>query len=557
MNNIFNKLKNYSDSDYYAFHMPGHKRNLDLMDGTSPYRIDITEIDGFDDLHHAEGILKEAQERAAKVYHADETHFLVNGSTVGILSAILGTTEKGDSILVARNCHKSVYHAIYLNELDPVYLYPKFDTELGLSTEIDAEDVQKALEEHPEIRAVMIVSPTYDGVVSDIGKIAEIVHAAGCPLIVDEAHGAHFGFDPYFPKSANVYGADLVINSLHKTLPALTQTALLHVNGELVNRGRVKRYLDMLQTSSPSYILMASIDACIHLLEQTQMQAQMQIQTQLQTEPEMERSESDVDENQIRQKGDMGNTFKKYAAHIDTLRKELKELKYLKIIQTENPDRYDRSKFVISVKHAPISSHELYEILLHKYHLQMEMLAGTYVLAMTTVGDPQEGLDRLRNALLEIDAEIVRKCNIETESGTKKKNDSPNLGKNVKQNRSASIDTDLPLSGRQPSLEKVWTIAEAVNRRDKMLNQSYQKAKDSQDILYFVNPGKMEKRSFEDSAGCISLEYAYLYPPGSPLIVPGERITREAVEILQWYQEHDFSIEGLQSEDGIEVWIDG
>ena len=138
MYNIFDKLKNYSDSDYYAFHMPGHKRNLDLMDGTSPYLIDITEIDGFDDLHHAEGLLKEAQERAAKVYHASETHFLINGSTAGILSAILGTTEKGDSILVARNCHKSVYHAIYLNELDPVYIYPKFDIEQGLSTEIDA-----------------------------------------------------------------------------------------------------------------------------------------------------------------------------------------------------------------------------------------------------------------------------------------------------------------------------------------------------------------------------------------------------------------------------------
>ena len=480
MNNIFDKLKNYSDSDYYAFHMPGHKRNLDLMDGTSPYRIDITEIDGFDDLHHAEGLLKEAQERAAKVYHASETHFLVNGSTVGILSAILGTTEKGDSILVARNCHKSVYHAIYLNELDPVYLYPKFDTEQGLSTEIDVSDVQKALEEHPEIRAVMIVSPTYDGVVSDIEKIAKIVHAKGCPLIVDEAHGAHFGFDPYFPKSANIYGADLVINSLHKTLPALTQTALLHVNGDMVNRRKVKQYLDMLQTSSPSYILMASIDACIHLLEQTQ----------------------------IRQKSNM---FREYAGHIDTLRKELKELKYLKIIQTENIERYDRSKFVISVKHAPMSSHKLYEMLLHKYHLQMEMLAGTYVLAMTTVGDTQEGLDRLRDALLEIDKEI-----------------------DTKQGRPAAIDTDLPLSGRQPALEKVWTIAEAVNRRD-----------------------KMQKRSFEDSIGCISLEYAYLYPPGSPLIVPGERITKEAVEILHWYQEHDFSIEGLQSEDGIEVWIDG
>lgn len=496
---LFDKLKNYSDSDYYAFHMPGHKRNLDLMDRTSPYRIDITEIDGFDDLHHAEGLLKEAQERAAEVYHADETHFLVNGSTVGILSAILGTTEKGDSILVARNCHKSVYHAIYLNELDPVYLYPKFDTELGLSTEIDAEDVRKALEEHPEIRAVMIVSPTYDGVVSDIEKIAEIVHEAGCLLIVDEAHGAHFGFDPYFPESANMYGADLVINSLHKTLPALTQTALLHVNGERVNRRKVKRYLDMLQTSSPSYILMASIDACIHLLEETQIQTH--------------------------------NIFKEYVAHIDTLRKELKALKHLKIIETENTDRYDRSKFVISVKHAPMSSHDLYETLLQKYHLQMEMLAGTYVLAMTTVGDTQEGLDRLKDALLEIDTELDGK--LRSESGQE--------------------DTGLPLSGRQPSLEKIWTIAEAVNRGD----EAQSRQTDSEEILHFGNSGKAEKCSFADSAGCISLEYAYLYPPGSPLIVPGERITQEAVEILCWYQEHDFSIEGLQSEDSIEVWIDG
>lgn len=488
MNNIFDKLKAYSDSDYYAFHMPGHKRNLDLMDGTSPYRIDITEIDGFDDLHHAEGILRDAQERAARVYHADETHFLVNGSTVGILSAILGTTEKGDSILVARNCHKSVYHAIYLNELDPVYLYPKFDTEQGLSTEIDAADVQKALEEHPKICAVMIVSPTYDGVVSDIEKIAEIVHAKGCPLIVDEAHGAHFGFDPYFPKSANIYGADLVINSLHKTLPALTQTALLHVNGDMVNRRKVKQYLDMLQTSSPSYILMASIDASIGMLEET-----------LETHSD---ARSDYKYK---------NIFSEYANRIEALRKDLKRLKYLKIIQTDNTDRYDRSKFVISVKHAPMSSHELYEILLHRYHLQMEMLAGTYVLAMTTVGDTQEGLDRLRDALLEIDKEI-----------------------DTRQGRPAAIETDLPLSGRQPALEKVWTIAEAVNRTD-----------------------KIQKRSFEDSIGCISVEYAYLYPPGSPLIVPGERITKEAVEILHWYQEHDFSIEGLQSEDGIEVWIDG
>ncbi|WP_448862320.1 aminotransferase class I/II-fold pyridoxal phosphate-dependent enzyme [Dorea sp.] len=538
---LFAKLKNYSESDYYAFHMPGHKRNLDLMQGTSPYRIDITEIDGFDDLHHAEGILKDAQERAARVYHADETHFLVNGSTVGILSAIMGTTRKGDSILVARNCHKSVYHAIYLNELDPVYLFPKFDTELGLSTEIDVEDVKEALRANPKIRAVMIVSPTYDGVVSDIETIAAVCHEAGCPLIVDEAHGAHFGFHPYFPKSANQYGADLVINSLHKTLPALTQTALLHVNGNLVNRRKVKRYLDMLQTSSPSYILMASIDACIHAVEKTlEKQETAGIEEKILEKQKTSGIEEKCNDREFERQtsgmedGNSGNEladtllFETYVNRIDALRNDLKQLQHLKIIQTDNIDHYDRSKFVISVKDAPLSSHELYEILLKKYHLQMEMLAGTYVLAMTTVGDTEEGLKRLKEALFEIDTFIS-----ESDRESNKNN--------------ASMPDFV---GKQPALKKVWTIAEAVNIRDE-----YEFEDNSEEMS--LAKGHKAKVSFRKSIGHISLEYAYLYPPGSPLIVPGERISEEAVEILQWYQEHDFSIEGLQSEDGIEVWIDG
>ena len=260
---LYEKLKMYGQSDYYGFHMPGHKRNPNLPGDRIPYQIDITEIHGFDDLHHAEGILKEAQENAAAWFHAEETHFLINGSTSGILSAILGTTHRGDTILVARNCHKSVYHAIDMNELNPVYLYPAFDSEAQLNTEISAEDVRTALEKNPKIRAVVIVSPTYDGVVSDVEAIAEAVHEKGIPIIVDEAHGAHFGFHPYFPENSNTKGADLVIHSLHKTLPSLTQTALLHVNGDLVDRRKVKKYLDMLQTSSPSYVLMASIDACV------------------------------------------------------------------------------------------------------------------------------------------------------------------------------------------------------------------------------------------------------------------------------------------------------
>ena len=175
METLYNRLERYGDSDFYGMHMPGHKRNRGLIRNRIPYELDITEIDGFDDLHHAEGILKEAEARAARLYKADRTHFLVNGSTVGILSAILGSTKKGDKILVARNCHKSVYHGIYLNELEPVYIYPAYEKS-GINGEISPDEVEKILERERGIRAVMIVSPTYDGVVSDVREIARIVH---------------------------------------------------------------------------------------------------------------------------------------------------------------------------------------------------------------------------------------------------------------------------------------------------------------------------------------------------------------------------------------------
>ena len=193
MGTLYERLKNYGESDHYGFHMPGHKRQTGIPGMEKLYQIDITEIEGFDDLHHPRGILKEAQERAARVFQAEETHFLINGSTVGILSALAGVTRRGDTVLVARNCHKSVYHAIYMKELKPVYLYPGFDQETGLNTQISPEDVRRALEADPTIRAVVIVSPTYEWIVSDVEKISETVHAKGIPLIVDEAHGAHFG----------------------------------------------------------------------------------------------------------------------------------------------------------------------------------------------------------------------------------------------------------------------------------------------------------------------------------------------------------------------------
>lgn len=484
MSTIYDKLKDYSDSDYYGFHMPGHKRNLDMLKSTVPYKIDITEIEGFDDLHHAEGILKEAQIRAARIYHADETHFLINGSTVGILSAIAGVTKKGDTILVARNCHKSVYHAIYMNELNPVYLYPEFNHCAQLNTEVSVDDVREALDKYPSIRAVVIVSPTYDGVVSDVEAIAEAVHEKGIPLIVDEAHGAHFGFHPYFPQNANTRGADIVIHSLHKTLPALTQTALLHINGSLASRKGVREYLRMLQSSSPSYVLMSSIDSCIDMLENRRKEL-----------------------------------FDPYVKMLEKMRGRLRQLKRLELVETEN---FDRSKIVISVRHADMSSKRLYRILLNEYHLQMEMVAGTYILAMTSIGDTEDGMERLARALKEIDAQADERM------------------------RSGNCLEETPriIGASLPRPEVVYNSSVMEN----MLDEA---------AISAVPGSKVRRLPWRDSVGYISTEYAYLYPPGSPLIVPGERVSQEAVDMLQWYHNLRFAIEGLKEDQYIEVWMHG
>lgn len=470
---LYDKLEKYGDSDYYGFHMPGHKRNKTLTGADLPYGIDITEIEGFDDLHHANGILEDAQRRAAALFGSQETHFLINGSTAGILSAILGCTGKGDKILIARNCHKSVYHAIFLNELEAVYIYPAFYRDKELNGPVDPEEIEAILDKNPEIKAVMITSPTYDGVVSDVKAIAGIVHAHGIPLLVDEAHGAHFGFHPYFPENAITCRADVVIHSIHKTLPALTQTALIHINGDLVNREKIRKYLQIVQTSSPSYILMAGIDVCVKLLEEKRQEL-----------------------------------FDAYVERLEKTREELEKLRHLKILMTEC---FDRSKIIISVKDTSWTSLQLYDRLLKKYHLQMEMAAGSYVLAMTSAGDTDEGMKRLVRALLEIDEEIDK----ETET----------VQKTIKGELFAL-----------PYLEAVYSSAQ--------IDQIVQEG----------NKGSVLSLPWEACVGYISTEYAYLYPPGIPLIVPGERISSKVVSILKEYDRIEFEIQGTKEQGKIEVW---
>lgn len=196
MNYLDKSLYEYSRTDFYPFHMPGHKRQVQNESLRNPYAVDITEITDFDNLHHAEGIIKENQDLAAELYHAEKSWFLINGSTAGILAAVSACTSRNGKLLMARNCHKAVYHAAYLRGLETVYLYPSYEPFCGLNGGISPADVEKALEENPDTEAVMITSPTYDGVVSDIEKIAEIVHRHGIPLLVDEAHGRALCLSP-------------------------------------------------------------------------------------------------------------------------------------------------------------------------------------------------------------------------------------------------------------------------------------------------------------------------------------------------------------------------
>ena len=511
------KLYKYGHSDYYGFHMPGHKRNDHFMKNSLPYRMDITEIDGFDDLHHAKEILKEAQERAARVYRAEETCFLINGSTSGLLSAILGCTCREEHILIARNCHKSVYAAVEMNELKASYIYPVYDKTTGLNGIIDPLELEHLLKQDivdygkTTVKAVVITSPTYDGVVSDVKAIAEVVHRFKIPLIVDEAHGAHFGFDPYFPDNSNQCGADLVIHSLHKTLPSLTQTALIHMNGTLINRVKVRKYVHMLQTSSPSYILMASMDECIRFLEQSE-EAFSKYHMQLEDLRNALSNRSSIGKENETVGGENGYNGKQ-------------RLYCLQLMETEN---YDPSKIVISTRNSSYNGKCLYQELLEKYHLQMEMASQEYILAMTSVCDTEKGFERFKEALFEIDAKLQREQSRDQEENRR------DLGQTESSQKEECQAWNMEL----PRLEQYCTSAHAAELSEHFAG----KAENTEGICSV---------SFQESVGKVSLEYAYAYPPGIPILVPGEIISKEVVHLLKAYENMGFDIEGLKKDKHI------
>jgi arginine/lysine/ornithine decarboxylase len=262
---LFEALVAHDKKSICSYHVPGHKNGMvDVMQANHYFknilRIDATELTGLDDLHDPKTCIKEAQMLTAQLYNTKASYFLVSGSTVGNLAMILSVCGENDKVLVQRNCHKSIIHALKLAGAKPVFLPTVIDKQLALAIGIDVERACEAIEEHNDSKAVILSNPNYYGHTTILRSLIKKAHEYRIPVLVDEAHGAHFSISDSFPTSALDEGADVVIHSAHKTLPAMTMGSYLHSNGELVDEEKVASYLRMLQSSSPSYPIMASLD---------------------------------------------------------------------------------------------------------------------------------------------------------------------------------------------------------------------------------------------------------------------------------------------------------
>lgn len=474
---LFEQLREYQKTDCYPYHMPGHKRK---QLGKMPQEllgIDITEIDGFDNLYQAEGVLRTLQEQANALYHAEETFYLVNGSTGGILSAVSAALPEGGRLLMARGCHQSVYHAVYLRRLQATYLYPPMVEGFDFYEAVTAEEVRQALESEPDIGAVLIVSPTYEGRIADVRAIAKIVHERGIPLIVDEAHGAHLGFAPGFAEGSCTCGADLVIHSVHKTLPAPTQTALLHVNGNLIDRRRLKRFLRIYQSSSPSYVLMAGIEDAMNIV---------------------------MKQGQER--------FARFCFLYRTMSEHLQKCRCLRFVSPDDMEqgRHDVGKLIIDTVMAGVSGQWVYDALRGRFHLQCEMAAENYCLAMFTVADDEEAYRRMEHALFELDRELENSLNERSDVARR-----PDMEDAVRPKRS---DPARPVIACP--LGEAWDGAWTMTK-------------------------------LSEAIGLAMVEFVSLYPPGIPILVPGEILTEEIYDRLIEYEKQNLNLQGIikQGED--------
>ena len=454
---LFDAMVNLAESRKVSFHTPGHKSGKGISTrfrkfvGPRIFSIDLTTLDEVDSLQNPTGVIKEAQELAAKSAGADRSYFLVNGTTVGNHAMVAATTGPGDRVLIARNCHRSVLTGLIMSGASPVFFQPDFDRDLKLTLNVTFDTARTAIDANPGARALLITSPNYYGLCADIEKIISYAHEKGLMVFVDEAHGPHLKFNPKLPVCALEAGADMCVQSTHKIVGGMTQASMLHVRAGRVNIEDVTNTLKLLQTTSPSYILMASLDL-----------ARMQMATE--------------------GKKLLNRTIKL----AEDARAEINNIPGIVCFTKDqakqaNTADMDVTKLTISVSDLGLSGYHVSQILNIRFGIQVEMADPFHVLVIVSIGDRQDDLNRLVEALRMISAETGLQGAL------------------------------LPLDKVHPPVlnnRVVMTPREAFYSDSELVN---------------VN----------DSAGRVSTEIVTVYPPGIPLLVPGEEISQEALTYLR------------------------
>lgn len=461
-------LINHAKLNPISFHMPGHKgsaiyKRFGFDDFLNNYMdCDITEIIGADNLFQTEGILKEVQDNYAELYDSKKSYLLINGTSGGIIAAILASVSKGKKLIMARNCHKSVFNALKLADIQPLYAYPELIREYGISGAISPEEIESLLEKNPEAEAVILPSPNYYGICSNIEAIAEIVHRYNKILIVDQAHGAHLKmFSKYgvqgLPKSAEESGADIVINSIHKTLASYTQSAVLNINTDRVSPYVIEDKLQCIESTSPSYILMASLDINAGIL-----------------------------------KNYGHELMKDWADNLNYFYEEAKKIEGLEFI--DKVSGMDWTKINFSFGRLGIAGDELEKMLL-EYNIFIELYTGDLVMCMTGIGNSRADVENLLKALVEISKSRCNNCS------TKK-----NLNKRE-------------------------------NNNDQIL--TFQRTK-----IYEIPKNNM-RVPLVDAEGLICASSIIPYPPGIPLVCPGEKFEKEKILYIKALRENKEKVIGV------------
>jgi arginine decarboxylase len=451
---LLNQLYHLSHNYDIPFYAPGHKRGKGISEslinllGKKVFQADLPELPELDNLFAPQGVIQEAQNLASQTFGADHTWFLVNGSTCGIIASILATCGPGDKIILPRNCHQSAIAGLILSGAIPIFLNPEYNSELDLTYNITPQSLTKALKDHPHSKAVLIVSPTYQGICADIQSIAHITHNNHIPLIIDEAHSPHFCFHEELPPSALSEGADLSIQSTHKLLGAMTQASMLHLKGNRIDRDRLNKALQLVQTTSPSYLLLASLDGA---------RQQMESQGKFLMEKTLNMAK--------------------------TARQALKNLPYISILEKNNLPQngfhdLDITRLTLFTPKLNMTGFDLDDILRENYHITGELPMLNHLTFMITLGNTSEDIHCLIKACQEI-----------------KPLSNPDF-------------TPLNLPLINPPSQLVLSPRDA-----------------------FFAP--TEILPINQTIGKISGELICPYPPGIPLILPGEKITKESLDYLQ------------------------